>query len=100
MQSIKEKLPNTNFKGSQKNYESVKSQLLERFGSEIAAEYNPLENCRTYNDWRKNNYLVTPGSKSFKAVVVIEKKDKDGQVIKKYPKTICLFFRNQVKKIN
>ena len=100
MQTEIEKLPNTNYKGSKKNYESVKSQLLERYGSEIASEYNPLENCRTYNDWRKNNYLVNHGARSFKAVVVVEKEDKKTGKITKIPRTICLFFRNQVKKVN
>jgi len=99
MQTAIETLPKTNFMGSKKNYESVKSQLRERYGSEIAESYDPFVNCRTYNDWRKNNYLVNRGARSFKAVVILEKKDKDGKVIKKIPKTICLFFRNQVKKV-
>lgn len=100
MQTEIETLPKTNYMGSKKNYESVKQQLHERFGAEIAAEYNPLENCRTYNDWAKNSYVVNSGARSFKAVVVVEKKDKiTGEVIKKYPKTICLFFRNQVHKV-
>ncbi len=99
MQTEIETLPKTNFMGSQRNYDSVKQQLLERYGEEIADEYDPFVNCRTYNDWKKNNYLVNRGARSFKAVVVVEKKDKDGQVIKKYPKTICLFFRNQVHKV-
>ena len=94
-----EKLPKTNYMGSVKNYESVKQQLTERYGVEVAAEYRPLENCRTYNDWEKNGYLVNRGARSFKAVVVVEKKDKEGNVIKRYPKTICLFFRNQVHKV-
>ena len=100
MQTEIETLPKTNFMGSQRNYDSVKSQLLERYGSEIAEEYDPLVNCRTYNDWAKNSYVVNRGARSFKAVVIVEKKDKiTGEVIKKYPRTICLFFRNQVHKV-
>jgi len=86
MQKEIEALPKTNFMGSQRNYENVKQQLTERYGIEIAEEYDPLVNCRTYNDWKKNNYLVNRGARSFKAVVVVEKKDKDGKVIKKYLK--------------
>ena len=100
MQTEIETLPNTNYMGSKKNYESVKQQLSERYGTEIAEEYDPLVNCRTYNDWAKNSYVVNRGARSFKAVVIIEKKDKvTGEVIKKYPRTICLFFRNQVHKV-
>ena len=100
MQTEIETLPNTNYMGSKKNYESVKQQLSERYGTEIAEEYDPLVNCRTYNDWAKNSYVVNRGARSFKAVVIIEKKDKvTGEILKKYPKTICLFFRNQVHKV-
>ena len=45
MQTEIETLPNTNYMGSKKNYESVKSQLLERYGKEIADEYDPFVNC-------------------------------------------------------
>ena len=99
MQTEIEALPKTNFMGSQRNYDSVKQQLLERYGEQIAEEYDPFSNCRTYNDWAKNSYVVNRGARSFKAVVIVEKKDKEGNVIKKYPKTICLFFRNQVHKV-
>ena len=94
-----ETLPKTNYMGSKKNYESVRSQLCERYNEEIAKEYDPFVNCRTYNDWKRNGYLVNKGAKSFRAVVVVEKKDKDGKVIKKVPRTICLFFKNQVHSI-
>lgn len=92
-------MPKTNYMGSKKNYESVRQQLLERYGPEIASEYDPMENCRTYNDWKANNYLVNTGARSLRAVVIIEKKDKKTGEITKYPKTICLFFKNQVHKI-
>jgi len=100
MQKEIEALPKTNFMGSQRNYENVKQQLTERYGIEIAEEYDPLVNCRTYNDWKKNNYLVNRGARSFKAVVVVEKKDKDGKVIKKYLKlarTVLASFDNGVE---
>ena len=99
MQTEIETLPKTNFMGSQRNYDSVRSQLLERYGTEIADEYDPFVNCRTYNDWKKNNYLVNRGSRSFKAIVIIEKTDKKTGKVTKISKTICLFFRNQVHKV-
>ena len=88
-------LPKTNFMNSERNYESVKQQILFRFGKEAADSYDPFLNCRTYNDWSKNNYTVNKGARSLKSVVMIEGKDKSGKTIK-YPKTICLFFKTQV----
>ncbi|MCX6752431.1 MAG: hypothetical protein NTZ87_02930 [Candidatus Nomurabacteria bacterium] len=100
MQTEIETLPKTNFLGSERNFLSVKQQISDRFGKEVAEEYDPLVNCRTYNDWKRNNFLVNYGAKSLKSVVIVEKKDKiTGKVIKKYPKTICLFFKNQVHKV-
>lgn len=100
MQTEIETLPKTNFLGSEKNFESVKQQISDRYGEEAAAEYNPYVNCRTYNDWKKNSYLVNSGARSFKTIVIVEKKDKiTGKVIKKYPRTVCLFFKNQVHKV-
>lgn len=94
-----ETMPNTNYMGSRANFESVKKQLAERYGQEVADSYDPFVNCRTYADWKTNNYLVNKGARSFRSVVIIEKKDPKTGKTTKIPKTICLFFRNQVRKI-
>jgi len=89
----------TNFRGSEESYNSVKKQILERFGPELAAQYNPYTNCMTYNQWRINNCQVKEKERGFVSTVIVEKKDKNGQV-SKYPKKIVLFFENQVSKLN
>ena len=90
----------TNYKGSKETYESVKKQIAERFGLEAAEMYNPNYNCMSYNNWRKNSYQVNRNEKGFISTVIVEKKDKkSGQVLKRYPKKVVLFFENQVTKL-
>ena len=89
----------TNYSGSKETYESVKKQIMERFGPEVAEHYNPFFNTMTYNAWLKNNFRVRKNERGFKSVVIVEKKDKNGKVLEKYPKTIILFHENQVSKI-
>lgn len=95
----KEDIKPTNYRGSQKQYESVKQQIFERFGKEAAELYDPFSNCRTYNDWSSAGYIVNFKEKALHSVVVIEKKDKSGKIISTYPKTLCLFYQSQVSKV-
>lgn len=88
----------SNWTGSLKTYQNVKQQILDRFGHKAAEEYSAINNCLTYKEWQKHGYSVNSGARSLKSIVIIEKKDKTGKVIKKYPKTICLFFKTQVHK--
>lgn len=93
-----EQLPPTNW-SSPKTYESVKNQILERFGPKLAESYDPTSNCRTFNDWSSAGYTVNSGAKSLKSVIIIEKKDKSGKVVSKHAKTVNLFLENQVHKL-
>ena len=88
----------SNWTGSLKSFENVRSQILDRFGPKAAAKYN-AHNCLTYNQWGKYGYEVIKGSRSLKSIVMVEKKDKAGKVLSTYPKEISLFFENQVKKM-
>ena len=89
----------TNYKGSKETYENVRKQIEERFGPEEAENYNPYFNCMTYNQWRENNYQVNPKERGFISTVILEKKDKNGKVISKYPRKVVLFCEKQVSKL-
>ncbi len=89
----------TNYMGSKENFESVKKQIEERFGPEVASDYNPHYNCMSFNQWLKNGYRVNRQEKGFTSKVIVEKKDRDGKVIAKYPRTITLFYETQVSKL-
>ena len=89
----------TTYKGSIANFESVKSQIAQRWpGKEDKFDAN--SNCATYKQWKDNNYYVIPGEKALTARIVVEKKDKStGKVIARYPKKISLFCWLQVRKM-
>lgn len=85
--------------GSEKTSDIVRKQILARWGEEEATNYNPECNCLTFNSWLKNGYKVKKGEKAIKSFIVVEKKDKQGEVVRKYPKSINLFYVLQVEKI-
>ncbi len=85
--------------GSEKTSDIVRKQILSRWGEEEANNYDPKSNCLTFNRWLKNGYKVKKGEKAIKSFIVIEEKDKKGEVVRKYPKSINLFYVRQVEKI-
>ncbi|OGF25113.1 hypothetical protein A2227_07225 [Candidatus Falkowbacteria bacterium RIFOXYA2_FULL_47_19] len=91
-----EKKITTNWTGSETTETLVRKQIKERWGSDEANRYDPKINCMTIRQWNKIGYRVKSGEKAIKSFVVIEKKDKNGEVVKKFPKTINLFFDVQV----
>lgn len=44
-------------------------------------------------------YQVKKGEKALKSFIIIEKKDKDGTVVRKYPKRVNLFYIKQVEQV-
>lgn len=86
----------TNYTGSSKTAKKVYAQIAKRFGTCEAKKYDPLTNCRTFNDWRKNGFKVKRGEKSLKSFIFYTTKDKKGNELKKM-RTINLFYVLQVE---
>lgn len=84
--------------GSETTFEIVRKQISTRWGADEANKYNPKSNCLTFNRWLQNGYKVKKGEKALHSFIVVEEKDKDGQVVKKLPKRINLFYVLQVEK--
>ena len=89
----------TNYKGSEATRNMVAEQIVERFGETEAENFDPYKNCMTFQAWLKNGYRVKRGEKALKSVTYVEVKDESGEVIKKYPKTVNLFYEKQVEKV-
>jgi len=51
----------------------------------------------TIKQWNENGYRVKKGEKALKSFIVVERKDKKGEVVKRYPKRINLFYSKQVE---
>lgn len=89
----------SNFKGSDKTRENIRQQLQDRFGIDIASSYDPYTNVMTLRDWNKFGYRIMKGQKALKSTTVIEKKNKDGDVVSRCSRRISLFHINQCEKV-
>ena len=96
IKTIKTILDESPYKGSLKTKEMVSAQIEERFGVEAVKEYDPYQNCFTFREWLRRGYKVKKGERALRSVTYVEKRDPMGNVIKKYPKTVCLFYVLQV----
>ena len=84
--------------GSETTSGIVRKQIATRWGDDEANKYDPKINCLTFHRWSENGYKVKKGEKALKSFIVIEEKDKDGQIVRKHPKNINLFYILQVEK--
>ncbi len=103
MQSIKEILENgpdiSNWTGSAKTRDIIAEQIENRWGKEEVKFYNPMKNALPYVSWVKLGFRPKRGSRSLRSVTFVEQKDALGNIIKKFPRTVCLFYYKQVEPI-
>jgi len=87
------------WKGSTKTFEIVFDQIKDRYGLEEAKNYDPLENCFTYNTWAIKGYQVKKGEKALKSITWVTgaKKKENGDPAPVFPKTVNLFYKIQVE---
>lgn len=98
MNAIKPQEVLSNYSGSKKTYENVASQIRERWGEKEVEKFCPYTNCLPYAKWRELGYKVKKGEVSLKSITLIEEKNEKGEVIRKRPRTVHLFYRKQVAK--
>ncbi|HEY4512897.1 MAG TPA: hypothetical protein VJH06_00055 [Candidatus Paceibacterota bacterium] len=89
----------TPWSGSEATYLAVKTQVEKRWGKKTANEFRASHDARTFKAWLSRNFVVNKGEAGLESFVIIDKKDKNGKVIKKIPKKIWLFHRKQVSPI-
>ena len=104
IQSIKEALSKgpkvSNWHDSEKTREMVSAQIAERWGeSEARNNYDPERNCLPFTTWLNLGFRPKKGSKALKSVTYIERRDNEGNVISKFPRTVCLFYYRDCEKI-
>ena len=87
------------YKGSLATAHMVATQIAERFGDEEVANYDPRQNCFTYQEWKRRGFQVRKGEQGLKSITFVEKKE-HGEVVAKYPKDVTLFYQLQVDPIN
>jgi hypothetical protein len=98
--SIKEILDGpkvSNYQGSEKTREAVSAQIVERWGKAELQNYDPEKSALPYTKWVSLGYRPKRGSKALKSVTYIEQRDLAGNVIKRYPRTVNLFYYRSVE---
>lgn len=102
VQSIKQVLTEDDpspWSGSEATFLVTKNAVEERFGKKVADKFRATHDARTYRGWLARNFKVNKGESGIESYVIVEKKDKDGEVIGRIYKKIWLFHRKQVSPI-
>jgi hypothetical protein len=96
------------WRGSEKTADAVREEIARRWGDDEAAKYDPLTNCFTIGTWNQLGYRVKKGEKAIRSVtyiagtdqaeIVTEDEDEEEKDVRKYRKTVYLFYRTQVEK--
>ncbi|MDO8496240.1 MAG: hypothetical protein Q7S43_02185 [bacterium] len=88
------------YTGSKTTRDMVASEIERRWGKKEVEKYNADTNCLTFIKWASLGHRIIPGQKAIRSFIVVEKKDKDGRIIKRFKHTIFLFYYKQVEMAN
>lgn len=91
------------WQGSVRTAQMVANAIEERWGEEAAKDYDPRKNCFTYQGWKQRGYQVKRGAKAIRSITYVEaerENEETGEIEEvAYPKTVYLFYKKQVKKV-
>jgi hypothetical protein len=102
MKSVKEVIDTpviSPWRGSEKTCEMVREQIRERWGEEAAEAFDPQKDAMPLPSWARYGYRVRQGEKALKSVTFVESEDEDGGPTQKIRRTVNIFFKNQVEKV-
>jgi len=95
MKSIKEIMSGpsvSGYTGSETTRDMVASEIERRWGKAEMKKYDPERNtCLTFRKWLSLGFVPRKGEKCIRSVTFVEKKDAQGNVIKKIPRPVFLF---------
>ena len=92
-------LPASPYTGSELTRALVQAQIAERWGNAEAQNYDPYSNAFTFAQWLKRGYRVIKGQRALHSVTYRIVKDATGEIVKRLPKTVHLFYIKQVQKM-
>ncbi|MBL7058522.1 hypothetical protein ISS03_04240 [Patescibacteria group bacterium] len=84
---------------SEKSYNEVVSQIIERWGEETLERYKPRLSCYTFPKWLKNGYTVRKGEKAIKTNSIMDIQDENEKVIATISIPVNLFHRKQIIRV-
>lgn len=85
------------YRGSEATYEAVRAQIEERWGPQVAKEYDPRTTCAPFSSWAAAGFRVKRHEKALKSITFIEVKNEKGDVEKKVKRVVNLFHSRQVE---
>ena len=100
MKSIKEIMAGpaiSGFTGSTTNHAMVAAEIERRWSKAEVKRYDAERNCLTVSKWLSLGYAPRKGEKAIRSVTFVEQKDDKGKVIKKFPRSVFLFYVKQVE---
>jgi hypothetical protein len=97
MQSIKEVV--SPWRGSEQTADAVREQIRQRWGDEVADEFDATHDAMPLVSWAAYGYKVRKGSKALKSVTYVDVKDDEGKVERKIRRSINLFHKRDVERI-
>ncbi len=101
MQHIREllKFPSP-FRGSAANQEAVREELKRRgFDAQAVSSFDARYHARSRRAWAIINYAVLPNQKPIKVWTVVEVKDEDGNIVRRFSRPVWLFHVSQVRRV-
>lgn len=87
------------WRGSEQTAEHVREQIRERYGDDIADEYDPARDAMPLLSWAAYGFRVRKGEKALRSISYVEVKNDKGEVEKKIRRAVNLFHRKQVEKV-
>ncbi len=86
------------WRGSEKTCEMVREQIRERWGEEAAEAFDPQKDAMPLPSWAHYGFKVRRGEKALKSVTSVESED-EGDPVQKIRRTVNLFHKNQVERV-
>jgi|SRR3989338_2869396 len=92
--------PVSPYTGSVSTYNLVAAQIKEKWGESEVKNYDPYRNALTFKSWVKLGYKVKKGERALRSVTFVEVKDTQGNIVKRFPRKVFLFYYRQVEKLD
>ncbi len=84
------------WRGSEKTFEMVQEQLRQKYGDDVADNFDATRDAMPFVSWAGYGYHVRKGERALKSITFVEVKNDKGEVEKKIRRVVNLFHRKQV----
>lgn len=81
----------SSYKGGVQSREDVRKILRERYGEQVADNYDPETDVMTMKSINDHGLRVKSGQKAIRITCLCEKRNEDGEVIARFPRKVNLF---------